>query len=77
MRWPGAAPGTLAGAVLRVLLGLALLQLGAAALEAAAGSSTGIAVAVVVGVVTPVLTFAFLAALWIMKIFADALRGSY
>jgi hypothetical protein len=35
------------------------------------------AIAVVIGVVTPVLTFAFLAALWIMKIFADALRGTY
>jgi hypothetical protein len=75
VRWPGAAPGSLTGAVLRALLGFALLHVGAVGLESAAGASTGFAVLAVVGVVVPILTFAFLTSLWIMKVFADALKG--
>ena len=75
VRWPGAAPGSLGGAVLRVLLGFALLHLGAVALESAVGVSTAVAVVAVVGLVVPILTFAFLASLWVMKVFADALKG--
>ena len=45
------------------------------ALDAAAGASPGMAVLAIVGVVAPVLTFAFLASLWIMKLFADELKG--
>ena len=75
VRWPGAAPASLAAAVLRVLFGLALLQVGVVALEAAVGVSPSLAVLTVVGVVEPVLTFAFLSALWVMKVFADSLGG--
>jgi hypothetical protein len=76
IRWPGAAPKSFTDAILRVLLGLALLQLGVVVLDAAAGSSSGVAVLAVIGVVAPVLTFAFLASLWLMKLFADQLKGS-
>ena len=75
LRWPGAAPKSFVDAVLRVLAGLALLQVGVFALNAAAGASPGMAVLAIVGVVAPVLTFAFLASLWIMKLFADELKG--
>ena len=75
LRWPGAAPKSFVDAVLRVLAGLALLQVGVFALDAAAGASPGIAVLAIVGVVAPVLTFAFLASLWLMKLFADELKG--
>jgi hypothetical protein len=59
-----------------VLAGLALMQVCLWILDAAAGSPAGLAIAVVLCVVTPVLTFAFLSALWIMKVFAETLRGS-
>ena len=75
VRWPGAAPRSLGGALLRVRLGFALLQLGVVLLEAAVGVSSDVALLAVVGVVVPVLTFAFLASLWVLKLFADALKG--
>ena len=75
LRWPGAAPKSFVDAVLRVLAGLALLQVGVFALDAAAGASPGMAVLAIIGVVAPILTFAFLASLWLMKLFADELKG--
>ena len=75
VRWPGAAPARLGGAVLRVLVAFAFLHVGTIPLDAAAGASTGVAVLALVGVIVPVLTFAFLASLWVMKLFADALKG--
>lgn len=75
VRWPGAAPRSFRGAILHVLLAFGLLQLGTLPLEAAAGSSTGVAVLALLGVILPVLTFAFLASLWVMRLFADALNG--
>lgn len=75
VRWPGAAPANLAKAVLRVLFGFALLQVGVVVLEAAVGVSPGVTVLAVVGVIVPVLTFAFLSALWVMKVFAESMKG--
>jgi hypothetical protein len=75
VRWPGAAPGSFRGAIVRALLAFGLLQLGTVPLDAAAGTSTGVVVLAVLGVILPVLTFAFLASLWIMRLFADALKG--
>ena len=75
VRWPGAAPANLRGAILRVLLAFGLLQVGTVPLDAALGASTALAVLAVVGVIVPALTFAFLTALWIMRLFADALKG--
>ena len=37
--------------------------------------TAALALAVVVGVVVPVLTFAFLASLWFLKVCADQVRG--
>ena len=75
LRWPRAAPSKLGDAIFRVILAFALLQVGTFALDAAAGASTTAAVLAVVGVVAPVLAFMFLASLWIMKLFADQLKG--
>jgi hypothetical protein len=75
VRWPNAAPSNVRGAVLRVLVAFGLLNVGVVPLDAAVGASTGLAVLAVVGVVVPVLTFAFLTALWVMRMFADALKG--
>lgn len=75
VRWPGAAPVSVRGAVVRVLIAFGLLQLAVVPLDAAAGTSTLLAVLAVVGVILPVLSFAFLASLWVMRLFADALKG--
>jgi hypothetical protein len=75
VRWPGAAPASFRGAVLRVVVAFGVLQVGAALLDAAAGTSTALAVLALVGAIVPALTFAFLASLWFMRLFADALKG--
>ena len=75
VRWPGAAPASFRGAVVRVVVAFALLHVGAVPLGAAAGASAAVAVFTLVGIVVPLLTFAFLTALWVMRLFADMLRG--
>jgi hypothetical protein len=75
VRWPGAAPASFRGAVVRVIVAIGLLQVGVAPLHAAAGTSTALAVLALVGVIVPVLTFAFLASLWFMRLFAESLKG--
>jgi hypothetical protein len=77
LRWPKAAPSKLGDAILRVIAAFALLQVGTFALDAAAGASTAAAVLAIVGAVTPVLAFTLLASLWIMKLFAEQLRGHF
>ena len=76
LRWPGAAPATIKGAVIRIAVALLLLQVGAAALGLFDGAAPALAIAVVVGVVVPVLTYAFLASLWFLKLCADQVRGA-
>jgi hypothetical protein len=75
LRWPGAAPSKYSDAIVRVLIAFVLLQVGTVALDAAVGASTVAAVLAVVGVVAPVLAFMFLASIWILKLFADQLKG--
>lgn len=75
VRWPGAAPATMKGAVLRVLISVALLQVGAGALDLGVGASPFLAILVMVGTVVPVLTYAFLASIWFMKVLADQMGG--
>ena len=75
LRWPGAAPANLRGAVIRVVAAFCLLQVGALPLGAAAGAPVALAVLALVGVVVPLLSFAFLTSLWIMRLFAEMLRG--
>ena len=74
VRWPGAAPATFKGAILRMLIALALLQVGAGALDRGVEAVPSLAVLVVVGAVVPVLTYAFLASIWFMKVCADQMR---
>ena len=77
LRWPAVAPRSLRSALLRVLAAVALLHAGGSLL------ATGIAVVpqwaplLLVAAVVPVLTFAFLASLWFMKVLADQIRGAY
>jgi hypothetical protein len=75
MRWPGVAPTRFRDAVVRIVVAFLLLQVGTVALDAAVDTSARAAVLAVVGVVAPVLAFMFLASLWIMKLFADQLKG--
>ena len=75
VRWPGAAPATLKGAAIRVALALLLMQLGAGLVGFGVEAAPGLTVPLVVGVVLPVLTYAFLASLWFLNLFAGRLRG--
>jgi hypothetical protein len=75
LRWPGAAPATMKGAAIRVAVALVLLQVGAAALGFGVEAAPALAILVVVGVVVPVLTYAFLASIWFLKVCADQVRG--
>ena len=77
VRWPGAAPDTMTGAVLRVLLAFGLLQVGLAGLKLGIETVPGLGVIIFVGAVVPVLTYTFLAALWFMKVCADQMRGAF
>jgi hypothetical protein len=75
VRWPGAAPVTMKGAIVRVVIALALLRVGVGVLDVGDRASPVIAILVVVGSVVPVLTFAFLASIWFMKVCADQMNG--
>lgn len=75
VRWPGAAPATMKGAVVRVAISIVLLQVGAGALDIAVAASPSLAIVLLIGTVVPVLTFAFLASIWFLKAFADRIHG--
>lgn len=76
VRWPGATPRSLRGAILRAALAILLLQVGSTLVGLGVEAAPGVAaaVAVVVLVVLPVLTYAFLASIWFLKACADQLR---
>ena len=76
VRWPGATPATIQGAVLRMLIALVLLKLGAGVLDLGISAAPALAILVVVVAVVPVLTYAFLASIWFMKVCADQMRGA-
>ncbi len=75
VRWPGAAPATMNGAVLRMLIAFALLGVGLVVLDLGIDAAPSLAIVVVLGSVVPVLTFAFLASIWFMKVCADQMNG--
>jgi hypothetical protein len=75
VRWPGAAPATMKGAIVRVVIALALLRVGIGVLDIGNGASPFVAILVVLGSVVPVLTFAFLTSIWFMKVCADQMNG--
>lgn len=76
VRWPGAAPATIKGAMLRVLLSIALLHVGMGVIELGIAAVPSLAMVLVVAVVVPVLTYSFLASIWLMKVCADQMRGA-
>jgi hypothetical protein len=76
VRWPGAAPATMKGAVLRVLIAFVVLQVGAGVLDIGAGATPALAILVLVGAVVPTLTYAFLASIWFLKVMADQVGGA-
>jgi hypothetical protein len=76
VRWPGAAPRSMRGAIVRVVVALLLLQVGSTFLGLGVEAAPGLAVGVVVLVVVPVLTYAFLASIWFLKFCADQFRGA-
>jgi uncharacterized transporter YbjL len=77
VRWPAIAPTSLKAAVVRVFLALALLQAGGTLLGAGVDARPAWAPLLFVVAVVPVLTYAFLASIWFMKVLADRMRGAY
>jgi hypothetical protein len=75
VRWPGAAPATMKGAAVRVVMSLVLLQVGAFAFGLGIAAAPSLAILMLVGTVVPVLTFTFLASIWFLKVCADQVRG--
>jgi hypothetical protein len=76
LRWPGAAPASMKGAVLRMLIAIALLQVGLAVLDVGIEAVPSLAILVMVVSVVPVLTYSFLASIWFLKVIADQMRGA-
>jgi hypothetical protein len=76
VRWPGAAPATMKGAVLRVLLAVVILNASVSVLKLGIEAVPSLASLLVVAVLVPVLTYAFLSAIWLMKVCADQMRGA-
>jgi hypothetical protein len=76
VRWPGAAPATMKGALLRMLIALVLLPVGGNVLDIGIEAIPSMAVLVLVLAVVPVLTFAFLASIWFLKVCVDQVRGA-
>lgn len=75
IRWPQAAPKTFRTALLHGIMAFGGLQLGATGLGVAVDTSAQAAALAVVAVVVPALTYAFLAALWMLRLFAGSLKG--
>ena len=76
VRWPRLAPATARGAVLHAILAFGAMQLAATGLGVAAETSLNGAVLALIALVVPALTYAFLAALWMLRLFAGAPRGA-
>lgn len=77
VRWPALAPTSLRSAMLRVALAVALLHAGGTILAAGIAAAPRWAPLLLVAAVVPVLTFAFLASIWFMKVLADQMRGAF
>jgi hypothetical protein len=75
-RWPGLAPTRLASAMLHAIFAFAGLQVGLAALGYVDSlPQNAVPVAALLSIV-PVLTYAFLAGLWVLRLFADAFKNA-
>jgi hypothetical protein len=75
LRWPALAPSTFGGAIVHGLLALGALQLvglGLGVVADRSGEAVGLALLVLV---LPALTYAFLAALWVLRLFAALIKG--
>lgn len=77
VRWPDIAPTTMKSAFFRLVVALVLLQLGASFLGAGVDAAPALGPVLIVAAVVPVLTYAFLASLWFMKVLADQMRGAF
>ena len=75
-RWPGAAPATMKGAVLRVAISLVLLQVGAGVLDFGVEAAPSLGIVLVVGALIPGLTYAFLTSIWFLRVCAEQMHGA-
>ena len=77
VRWPGVAPTSIKAAIVRMLVALAMLHAGGTMLGFGVEAAPAWGPLLFVAAVVPVLTYAFLASIWFMKVLADQMRGAY
>jgi len=75
VRWPELAPRTFGRALLHGIVAFSVLPLSAIVFGFAAGRSRELAAIALITFVVPALSYAFLAALWVMRLFAEAFKG--
>ena len=76
LRWPALAPKTFAGAIVHGILAFGALQAVGAGIGIVADRSTQAVGLTLIALVVPALTYAFLAALWIFRLFAALVKGA-
>jgi hypothetical protein len=76
LRWPALAPKTFGGAIAHGILAFGALQLVGTGVGIVAGRSAHAVGLTLIALVVPALTYAFLAALWVLRLFAALLKGA-
>jgi hypothetical protein len=75
LRWPAAAPSTFGGAIVHAVLAFGTLQVVGSGLGIVADRSEHAVGLALIVLVVPALTYAFLATLWVLRLFAALMKG--
>jgi hypothetical protein len=75
LRWPHAAPKTFGGAIVHAILAFGTLQVVGSALGIVADRSEHAVGFALIALVLSALTYAFLATLWVLRLFAALVKG--
>lgn len=76
LRWPAMAPRKFGGAIVHGILAFGCLQVAGSALGLLADRSEQAVPLALIALVVPALTYAFLATLWILRLFAALVKGA-
>jgi hypothetical protein len=75
LRWPAMAPKTFGGAIVHAILAFGTLQVVGSGLGFVADRSEHAVALALILLVLPALTYAFLATLWVLRLFAALVKG--
>jgi hypothetical protein len=76
LRWPSAAPSTFGGALVHGILAFGTLQVVGSGLGIVSDRSDEAVGFALIVLVLPALTYAFLASLWVLRLFAALVKGA-